>query len=116
MQTTALGRSGEAIARQYLENKGMVFIRQNYKRRHGEVDLIMKDGAFLVFVEVKTRRSLRYGTPAEAVTPAKQQHIRYCAELYFAENRLESHPLRFDIVEILIQAGRAKIRHIRDAF
>ena len=116
MQTTAIGRNGEDIARTYLERKGMRFLAKNYKRRHGEVDLIMEDGNYLVFVEVKTRRTLAYGMPAEAVTPYKQKHIRYCAEIYFYENKITSHPTRFDIVEVLILNGRIKIHHIRDAF
>lgn len=116
MQTTAIGRSGEDIARQYLEAKGMRFREKNYKRRHGEVDLIMDDGKWLVFVEVKTRRSLAYGMPAEAVTPYKQKHIRYCADMYFFENKITSHPARFDIVEVLMMNGTVKIHHIRNAF
>lgn len=117
MQTTAIGRSGEDLARTYLEQKGMRFLQKNYKRRRGEVDLIMEDGKWLVFVEVKTRRTLTYGMPREAVTPYKQKHIRYCADIYFAEHHIESHPTRFDIVEILALPGRnVKIHHMRDAF
>lgn len=116
MQTTSIGRNGEDMARQYLEQKGMRFREKNYKRRHGEVDLIMDDGQWLVFVEVKTRRTLAYGMPAEAVTPYKQKHIRYCAEIYFFEHHIQSRPTRFDIVEILILHGKAKFHHIKDAF
>lgn len=117
MEKTALGRSGENLAREYLEKKGFHFLCQNYKRLHGEVDLIMEKSGWLVFVEVKTRRSLRYGFPAEAVTPAKQRHLRYCAEVYFTEHDLSSHRARFDVVEILMRPGRAPaLRHLENAF
>jgi len=116
MRTTAVGRAGEDLARQYLEAKGMKFLEKNFKRRHGEIDLIMEDGAYWVFVEVKTRKSLAYGLPIEAVTPAKQRHIRWCADIYFAERHVFEHPARFDVVEILWQGGYPKIHHLRDAF
>lgn len=115
--STSIGADGEALARTYLEAKGMRFLAKNYKRRHGEIDLIMQDGSFLVFVEVKTRRDLFRGTPAEAVTAAKQKHLRWCAEVYYAEHELEDVPARFDVVEVLLSPGRQPLfRHIRDAF
>lgn len=117
MEKTALGRDGESLAREYLERKGFHFLRRNYKRLHGEIDLIMEQGSWLVFVEVKTRRSFQYGMPAEAVTPAKQRHIRYCAELYFSECGIETRKSRFDVVEVLLLPGRApRIRHLENAF
>lgn len=117
MGNTAFGREGEALARSYLEGKGMRFARQNYKRLHGEIDLVMEDGRTIVFVEVKTRRSLRWGLPAESVTAAKQRHLRWCAEVYCAEQHIENHPIRFDVVEILALPGTPpRIRHIKNAF
>ncbi len=117
MGTTTFGREGEALARAYLERKGMTFAAGNFKRLHGEIDLIMEEGRTLVFVEVKTRRSLRYGTPAEAVTPVKQRHLRWCAEVYCAEHRIEGRPLRFDVVEVLALPGAPpRLRHIPNAF
>lgn len=117
MGNTALGRAGEDLARAFLERKGFRLADRNFKRLHGELDLVMEDGGTLVFVEVKTRRSLRLGTPAEAVTPAKQRHLRWCAEVYCAERRIEGRPVRFDVVEILARPGATpRIRHIPDAF
>ncbi len=117
MGNKTFGNAGERIAREYLESRGMRFLCANYSRRHGEVDLIMQDGKETVFVEVKTRRSLRYGLPAEAVTPTKQQHIRYCAEVYFAEKGLDTYYARFDVVEILQPPGQLpRVHHIRNAF
>ena len=76
MQTTRFGRDGETAAEKYLEGKGYHFLARNFKRTHGEIDLIMEDGETLVFIEVKSRTNRRYGEPKEAVTPFKQQHIR----------------------------------------
>lgn len=117
MERTAFGRQGESLARTYLEQKGFTFIGKNFKRLHGEIDLIMKDGPALVFVEVKTRTTLRWGAPAEAVTSAKQRHLRWCAEVYCAEHHLTDTPLRFDVVEILALPGRpVRFHHISNAF
>lgn len=117
MGNTAFGRAGEDLARTYLEGKGLRLADRNFKRLHGELDLVMEDGRTLVFVEVKTRRSLRWGTPAEAVTPAKQRHLRWCAEVYCAEHHIEGRPVRFDVVEILALPGAPpRIRHLPDAF
>ena len=117
MGNKTLGNEGEQLARKFLEDRGMRFLCANYNRRHGEVDLIMEDGRETVFVEVKTRRTMRFGLPAEAVTPMKQQHIRYCAEVYFVEKGLDTYYARFDVVEILMLPGRAPlVHHIKNAF
>ncbi|MDY6084995.1 MAG: YraN family protein [Dialister sp.] len=116
MGTTALGRRGEDIACRYLEERGMSLVKKNYKRVHGEVDLIMDDGETLVFVEVKTRQNYRYGRPVEAVTYWKQKHIRYCADMYVWENKIIDRHIRFDVVEVMLGSGEPKINHIRHAF
>ena len=82
MQTTRFGRAGETAAEKYLEEKGYHFLARNFKRTHGEIDLIMEDGETLVFIEVKSRTNRRYGEPKEAVTPFKQQHVRYTAKAF----------------------------------
>lgn len=117
MGTTVFGAEGERLARSYLEKKGYHFIAKNFKRAHGEIDLIMDDGDTLVFVEVKSRHNRRYGEPIEAVGYTKQRHIRYCANAYIRERRIENRRIRFDVVEILISLyGEAKFRHTRNAF
>ena len=117
MQKTIFGRRGEELARKYLENKGYHFVTCNFKRVHGEIDLIMEDGATLVFVEVKSRHNRKYGEPAEAVNYAKQRHILYCAKIYISEKRIGGRRIRFDVVEVMIStAGEAKFRHIKNAF
>lgn len=96
MQTTRFGRDGETAAEKYLEGKGYHFLTRNFKRTHGEIDLIMEDGETLVFIEVKSRTNRRYGEPKEAVTPFKQQHIRYTAKAFACSRqyRRPAHPFR----------------------
>jgi putative endonuclease len=111
------GSRGESLACQYLREKGWQEIERNYRRVHGEIDLIMKDGKTLVFVEVKARVSRAWGDPVEAVTPWKQKHIRYAASRYLYEKRLKNRPIRFDIVEVWLPPGRkARFHHIKNAF
>lgn len=117
MNTSDFGKKGELYARDYLERKGYSYVVGNYKKAHGEIDLIMKDGDTLVFVEVKSRRSRRYGEPVEAVNPRKQVHIKYCAQMYVLDRRIQEKRIRFDIVEVMASpSGVIKFRHIKNAF
>lgn len=116
METTRFGCEGESLARQYLEKKGYRFLTGNFRRTHGEIDLIMQDGSTLVFIEVKSRHSRRYGEPIEAVTPYKQRHIRDCAKIYLMNHPAEGKRIRFDVVEVMIRYGEVKFRHVRNAF
>ena len=112
MNKRQFGGEGEAEARAYLEKKGARILAMNYRRPTGEIDIIARHGATVLFVEVKRRSSLRYGRPAEAVNRAKQAHILRTAQLYLQEKRLTESPVRFDVIEILPD----KIRHIENAF
>lgn len=106
------GKQYESLAAEYLQRQGMVILERNYRNRTGEIDLIGRDGEFLVFVEVKYRRDLRTGDPAEAVTARKQQRIRRTAQYYLYSHRCGNVPCRFDVVSILGE----EIRWIPDAF
>lgn len=117
MEPSMLGREGESLARSYLERKGYVYLTGNFKRAHGEIDLIMKDSDTLVFVEVKTRRNRRYGEPVESVGFTKQNHIKYGARVYVNSHHITDTPIRFDVVEILVlPSGEVKFRHTKNAF
>jgi len=72
MSTTSVGRDGEALAKEYLEARGFETLRQNYRSGPREIDLIMRHGETIVFIEVKSRTKTQFGTPAEFVTPAKR--------------------------------------------
>ncbi len=95
----------------------MEIVARNWRCRYGELDLIARAAATTVFVEVKTRRSLAYGTPAEAVTFGKQQRIRRLALLWLAEQDGPWQHIRFDVVSVLMTPGqRPRIEHLEAVF
>lgn len=112
MNRRTVGNAGEAAACGALKNAGLTILERNWRRPTGEIDIIARDRRTIVFVEVKTRSSLKFGRPSEAVGKAKQMHILRTAMLYMAEKGLEDAPVRFDIVEVLPDS----IRHLRAAF
>lgn len=112
MNKRSFGAAGEQQARAYLEGKGARVLEMNFRRPTGEIDIVARQGKTILFVEVKRRSSLRYGRPAEAVSPAKQTHIARTAALYLQENGLSDAPVRFDVIEIL----PGELRHIEGAF
>ena len=91
-------------------------MERNYRSRYGELDLIVRQGTTLVFVEVKLRRGTSFGEPVEAVTPRKQAKIRSLAERYLLDRDPAFETVRFDVVGILVGKGAARVRHIKDAF
>ncbi len=107
------GEAGEARAVEYLLSQGYRVISRNYQSRKGEIDCVAyaPDGT-LVFVEVKSARSLSRGHPFTWITPAKQRTLAAMARQYLADHRLHSAPSRFDVVAIV--AG--KIDHMKNAF
>jgi putative endonuclease len=115
--TSALGTQGEAQAVQFLKEHGYTIITTNYRvGKMGEIDIIAKDGDTIVFVEVKLRRTTKYGTPEEAVTYSKQRTIRRMAEGYLMFNRIEDIPCRFDVVAIEARYGTYVVRHHKNCF
>lgn len=114
MNHIALGEKGEAAAVEYLRRHGYAVLQQKYRTRTGEIDIIAKKDGVLVFVEVKTRRSTRYGLPAEAVTYRKQQKIIQTALCYLAQTQQSDAPCRIDVIEVYETDGR--INHLVNAF
>ncbi|MGL5435202.1 MAG: YraN family protein [Lachnospiraceae bacterium] len=109
----AVGGQYEGIAAGYLEKQGLVVLERNYRSRQGEIDLIARDGDYLVFVEVKFRRNDRMGSAQEAVDLRKQQKIGRTAGCYLYQHRYgDDVPCRFDVVAIT----GTKICWIKDAF
>lgn len=109
-----IGKKGEEIALAYLMNEGMRFVAANVHCGHNEIDLILRDGVYYVFVEVKARMDTEYGLPREYVTPAKQKRIVKAARQYLYENGLTEAYVRFDVTEVYLKNG--KVCHFRDAF
>ncbi len=112
-----LGRRGEGLAAQYLRRMGYKVIHHNYRAPNGgEVDLVCRDRDTLVFVEVKTRSSDAFGTPAEAVTSSKQQLIARGALAWLKMLKNPDIAFRFDIAEVRITGKKAEINVIQNAF
>ena len=97
--TQQLGRQGELLALQFLHAKGLKHVESNFRRPFGEIDLIMRDQATLVFVEVRSRARGRFGGAALSVTPAKQRRLRLAAQAYLQRFRAPP-PCRFDVIAI----------------
>jgi putative endonuclease len=118
MDRNELARRGEEAAAAYLARLGMVVEARNWRCALGELDVVARDGAVLVLVEVKTRRSERAGTAEEAVSPTKQRRIARLAEAYLADTGgAPEGGVRFDVVAIRVLAqDRALLRHYRAAF
>ena len=114
-----LGQAGEAAAVAYLQQHGYKIAARNYRVKVGELDIIAwQDPKTLVFVEVKTRTGLQYGTPAEAVNYYKRKKIIRTAQWYLMEKHLQgSCYCRFDVIEVYAMAqGRWEVRQIEGAF
>lgn len=112
-----LGQKGEAQAARYLKQKGYKIIKKNYKCKYGEIDLIARDADVLIFIEVKTRTSIEFGSPAAAVDYRKQKQISKVAYHYLVTHHNEDIDARFDVVSVLSQKNKeTTIEHIIDAF
>ena len=114
-----VGAWGEALAAEYLRKKHYEVVAAGYRSRFGEIDLIVRDRKFLVFVEVKLRKSSDFAKAMEYVDWRKQDRIRITASMYLSQYPTQLQP-RFDVVEIYAPEGmdtiRPKINHMEDAF
>ncbi len=106
-----LGRNGEKLAEKYLKKNGYSILETNYVCHYGEADIIASKNGVIVFVEVKTRTSDKFGLPKEAVDAKKQEKYRQICQCYFYEKRLGDVEVAFDVIEIL----NGEINHIKDA-
>jgi putative endonuclease len=111
-----LGESGEEIACRELAARGYAILARRYRTRHGEIDIIARDGDTIVFVEVKLKTTGEFGGAAESVTPWKQRRVVAMAVDYLARNRLTDRPCRFDVVAIDIERGAPRVTVIPSAF
>ena len=108
-----LGDYGERLAARFLEDHGMQVIDRNWRCAHGELDLVARDGDCLVFCEVKTRRSVRFGDPLEAVTGDKAVRLRRLAAAWLRAHDVHGARVRIDVVAILRpSSGPALLRHV----
>jgi putative endonuclease len=108
-----LGASGEDLAAHFYRSHGYQVLARNWRVREGELDLVCRRNGEIVFVEVKTRSSTRFGTGAEAVTPAKQRRLRTLAVMWLRTSGIRSRRLRFDVIDV---DGRGNITPYKNAF
>ncbi len=107
-----LGSSGEKLAVKYLKKKKYKILATNYRTHVGEIDIIVKDGEYVVFVEVKTRTTDLFGVPSEAVNREKQRKYCKVAQEYLIKSGYTDAPCRFDVIEVV----NKEINHIINAF
>jgi putative endonuclease len=118
MQTNnqRLGKYGEDSAAQFLANRGYQIIERNYRCPLGEIDIIARDGKWLVFVEVKTRSGGGYGHPFESITKEKLGRMRRLAAHWTTQNSFAGTQIRLDAVSVLLRGGRVLIEHLKQVF
>ena len=114
MNNRQIGAIGENIAKNYLIENEFTILEQNYRNKIGEIDLIAKKEDEVIFVEVKSRSTLNYGYPAEAVSIKKQLKILNTSKVYIMANKLNNNKLRYDVIEVYLK--EKNINHIQNAF
>ncbi len=116
----SIGSIGEKIAADYLKNCGFIIVKQNFRvGKLGEIDIVAQENEYICFMEVKSRNSLLYGSPAEAVNKKKQEQIKKIAGIYINQNKLYDKCIRFDVVEVMLCKKSLNVREIniiRNAF
>lgn len=119
MNTKLIGRWGEELAADYLRRKKYKIIGLGYRTRHGEIDIIAENRSFVVFAEVKLRKSKSFAEAREFVDRGKQRRLTTTALSWLSENETEKQP-RFDVIEIYAQNGekteKPEIKHYENAF
>jgi putative endonuclease len=113
-----LGKSGENYACLELERRGYEILHRRFRTRVGEIDVVARDGGTLVFIEVKARRSVRFGPPAEAVGPQKRHKLMQMASAYILARGLGNSRCRFDVVAVTFGTGERlpKVEIFKAAF
>ncbi|MCR6650627.1 MAG: YraN family protein [Cellvibrionaceae bacterium] len=113
----SIGRSGEHSAEKFLCAKGMQLVARNYRCAQGEIDLVMRDGDTLVFVEVRRRASTAYGSPLETVSTAKQRKLTAAAQHFLLSQKIPTRQaLRFDVIGIVSGGAKETVDWIANAF
>ena len=114
--TFSTGIQGEEIACRHLARKGYEIVDRNWRSGHYEIDIIAGDGNTLVFCEVKTARSRRFGDALGWITPRKVRRIATAALDYLSVHDIQNRPLRFDVIALDIHDGELSVTHLENAF
>lgn len=111
-----IGRDGEEEAVRFLQHVGYKILDRNFCIRGGEIDIIAQDETALVFVEVKSFHSQKFGAPETWVDERKQRRLGLAAERYLMDNQIEDLDCRFDVITVDLTKQPPQIKHIKDAF
>lgn len=114
--TKRTGNSGEELAANFLSKSGYKIIERNYRWARGEIDIIAEKESMLIFIEVKTARSKKFGAPETWVTQRKQQQIGMVASHYLQEKEIVDMDCRFDVIAVSAIGKEWEIKHIENAF
>jgi len=111
-----LGKAGEKAALRFLKNKNFRIVEKGFRFHKGEIDIIAYDQKTLVFFEVKTRRSHKFGFPEDALTPSKQNQLRKVALGYCTLHKIQDVECRFDVLSLTYDEKGYSVSHIENAF
>lgn len=113
MNNKIMGKLGEEVARNYLTKLGIRVIENNYKNKYGEIDIIAREKDTIIFAEVKSRSSIKYGLPCEAVNVVKQQKIKTVALYYLQSQSNKRYKMRFDVIEVYFDKDRNTVKDVK---
>src|SRR4051812_45223992 len=114
--TQEFGELGERIAERWLKRNGWRVVHRRFRSGHRDIDLIVERGDTVAFVEVKARRGSEFGDPTEAVNWSKQKELARSASVWIDRHGRPSDSYRFDVVGVLVEGERVRIRHVPNAF
>ena len=112
----AFGELGERIAERWLRRSGWRVVQRRFRSGHRDIDLVMERDGLVAFVEVKARRGTAFGQPVEAVNWRKQRELARSAFVWIARHGRPEEAYRFDVVGVLMDGERVRVRHVPDAF
>lgn len=116
MRKNEVGKLGEEIAVKFLSGKGYKILKRNFRYGHGEIDIIAMDGEILVFVEVRTKFSDKFGLPEDSVTLKKREQLKKIASAFLQMYDVNFSECRFDFIGITFKDRKPQINHVENAF
>jgi putative endonuclease len=112
----AFGELGERIAERWLRDRGWRVVQRRFRTGHRDIDLVVERDGVIAFVEVKARRGNEFGGPVEAVNWRKQRELGRSARVWVARHGRSTDAYRFDVVGVLVEGDRVRVRHVEGAF
>lgn len=112
----ALGEQGERIAERWLRRRGWRVLQRRFRSGHRDIDLVVERDGLVAFVEVKARRSAGFGGPVAAVNWRKQKELGRSARVWIDRHGRQPEAYRFDVVGVIVEPGRVRVRHVEGAF